>query len=421
MSNAFAIAAVTAALKTVLRNALAVPGIDAALGATPTVTALPPDRINPPGSPDPNQLNLFLYAVAPNQGWSNLHQPVRDSTGARVDNAPLALDLSYLLTAYSAGDYGAEILLGHGMHALHEQPFFTRQWLKDNLKPGPPPNDIPAALETAGLADQIEQVRIALKTLNSDEVSKIWTSLQGRYRPTAVYVVTVVLIDSRRSRRAPLPVLERNVSVTTWSELQLDDVVNATGDTFPITPGATLRLRGSGLGRPDLQVLVSGVDLSATISRRTDTELDVGLTDPVPAGIRAGLLPVQVARPLTGTAVFSSNAVGLLLRPDFTTPPTFAGGQVTVKLSPKVTADQQVTLFLNERQPPSGVRGKAFSFLAPAQNGIVSPATETDTIVFPISGVPTGKYLVRVQVDGADSLLDLDGTGRFDKPNVTVP
>lgn len=420
MSNAFAIAAVTAALKTVLRNALAIPGLDTALGGLPTVSALAPDRVNPPGAADPNQLNLFLYAVTPNQGWSNHQLPSRDSSGERVNNPPLALDLHYLLTAYAAGDYGSEILLGHGMQALHELPVFGRQWLRDNVKPGPPPSDIPAVLETAGLPEQIEQVRIAPKVLTSDEMSKIWTSIQGRYRPTAAYVVTVVLIESRRSKRSALPVLERNIPVLPWSAMRLDEAFNAAGETFPITPGATLRLRGTGLGNPAAQPRLMGIDLTPCVQRRADTEIEVGVPDPAPAGIRAGFIPIQLVQPIVGNAVATSNAIGVLLRPEIGAP-ALVGGKVRVTIAPPVTAQQQVMLLLNQRQPPPGVRGSAFSFAAPSKNDIVSPATETSSIDFIISGVPSGTYLVRVQVDGAESLLDVDATGQFDKPKIVIP
>lgn len=421
MSNAFAIAAVTAALKATLRNALAVPGLDAALGGMPTVSALPPDRVNPAGGVDPNQLNVFLYSVTANPGWSNQGFPSRDASGERVANPPLALDLGYLLTAYSATDYGAEILLGHGMQALHAVPVFTRQWLRDHVKAGPPPNDIPVVLETAGLADQIEQIRITPKPLSTDEMSKIWTAVQGRYRPTMAYQVTVVLIESSRSRRAALPVLERNIPVVTWSRIRLDSAANAGGDTLPVTAGGTVRLRGSGLAAPGLAVRILGIEVSAGILRRTDTELDVTLPDPLPAGLRAGLVPVQVVQPLVGTAAFSSNPVGLLLRPVVSAATVPAANEVRVSFQPPVTARQQVALLLNQRQPPVGEAGRAFAFPAPAANGIVAPATETGTITFAAPGVVPGTYLVRLQVDGAESVLQVDAGGKFDQPQVVIP
>jgi hypothetical protein len=38
-----------------------------------------------------------------------------------------------------------------------------------------------------------------------------------------------------------------------------------------------------------------------------------------------------------------------------------------------------------------------------------------------IGGVPTGNYLVRVQIDGAESLLTTDATGNFNGPMVAMP
>jgi len=37
------------------------------------------------------------------------------------------------------------------------------------------------------------------------------------------------------------------------------------------------------------------------------------------------------------------------------------------------------------------------------------------------STLPAGTYVVRVQVDGADSPIQVDGSGKFDKPKVTIP
>ena len=42
------------------------------------------------------------------------------------------------------------------------------------------------------------------------------------------------------------------------------------------------------------------------------------------------------------------------------------------------------------------------------------------TLSFPTTGVEPGKYLVRVQIDGAESLLETDAEGRYEKPNITI-
>ena len=65
--------------------------------------------------------------MTPNQGWRNVNLPSRNGTGERLTNPPLALNLHYLLTAYGAQDFNAEILLGYAMQLLHETPVFARR------------------------------------------------------------------------------------------------------------------------------------------------------------------------------------------------------------------------------------------------------------------------------------------------------
>ena len=109
MSNALAIASVTAVLKDLLDNAL----IDhsAAVDGPVTVDALAPDRIKT-GEEEIAQLNLFLYHLTPNPGWRNVGLPSRDGNGGPLSNPPLALDLHYLLTAYGKQDFRARDTTG---------------------------------------------------------------------------------------------------------------------------------------------------------------------------------------------------------------------------------------------------------------------------------------------------------------------
>lgn len=419
MSNAFALAAVTAALRQLLRQALTAPGLDAALGVAPEVSVLPPDRVNPTGGADPERLNLFLRAVTPNPGWSNRDLPARDAAGARRGSPPLALDLHYLLSAYSATNYGAEILLGLGMQVLHETPVLSRPWLRNTLVAGPPPDGLPTVLATTGLPEQLEQVRIAPAPLSTEESSKIWNALQTHYRPTAAYIATVVLVESTRATRAAPPVRSRTVTVVPWSGLRLDRAEVADDPAAPIVAGATLRLIGAGLRAHGLRVELGGVDLTDHVAERTATTLDVALPDPLPAGLRAGLLAARVVQPLVGAAAFASNSVGVLLRPRLG-PPTFAAGVVTVPFAPPVGRAQAVALLIDRRGPPTpGARG--FAFRAPLGNGAGPGVDEVPTIAFPVTGVPAGEWLVRVQVDGAESLLSVDAEGRYDGPFVAIP
>ncbi|MBS0181091.1 MAG: DUF4255 domain-containing protein [Nitrospira sp.] len=177
MGNALAIAAVTAVLKDLLNNGLIDHNVTGAVGSNVTVSALPPDRVFAPGVQEGNQLNLFLYQVAPNVGWRNIGLPSRDEQGGRLTNPPLALDLHYLLTAYGAEDLHAEVLLGYAMQLLHETPVLTRQSIRTALQPSPVNGAIlpPAlqALSASELADQVEQIKIVATALNSEEMSKL--------------------------------------------------------------------------------------------------------------------------------------------------------------------------------------------------------------------------------------------------------
>src|SRR5712691_1342377 len=125
MSSPLAIATVTAVLQNFLQNSVSDYDLAGVLNGSVTVSAEPPDRIdNGAGSPD--RINLFLFQANENQGWRDLGLPSRAANGDRISNPALALDLSYLLTAYGSAALHAEALLGHAMFVLHEMPVLTR-------------------------------------------------------------------------------------------------------------------------------------------------------------------------------------------------------------------------------------------------------------------------------------------------------
>jgi len=432
MSTAYAVAAVTAVLRTLLDQALKAHNVNAALGVSVNVSALPPDRVNSANA-EPDQLNLFLHSVAQNPGWRNLGQPSRDSAGDRIASPPLALDLHYTLTAFGSKELFAEALLGHGMQALHEIPFLTRQRISDALQVNGASNAFDKALNVSLLADQLEQIKITPAPLTTDEISKLWTALQGRYRPTAAYIVTVVLIDSQRSSKTALPVLSRNIQPLPFAQLALDDVVDADDESAPILPGSNLRLRGHGLDAAKL-VLFDDIDVTATVTKTAATEVLLTLTDPLPAGIRTGLVTARVAQPIPGfsnpNTGFTSNTIAFAIRPTVTatrlsvTNSTLNGiavrsGDIQLTFATAVGADQDVNLLLNEKNPPANRAANAYRFDAPPGNGVISPATDTTATVVPYKNVVPGAYLVRAQVDGAESVLKLVA-GKFSTPAVTI-
>ena len=405
MSNALAIAAVSAVLKDLLNNGLIDHDIGTAVGNPVTVSVLPPDRVKT-GDVEQPQLNLFLYQVTPNSGWQNVGFPSRDDQGTRLTNPPLALDLHYLLTAYGKSDFDGEILLGYAMQLLHENPVLPRDAIRTALgtkPPGPPgvggtpvtTGILPIGpLSASDLADQVEQIKIAPKNLNTEELSKLWTALQAHYRPTAAYHVSMVLIESSKKTKSAKPVNKRSLFVLPFRRPVIDDV-----SPQIVMPGAPLTLSGHNL-KADLTKVTFGTNLVDPASLS-----DVTLQVVPPADLLPGVNTVQVVQQLDfGTPVephrgFESNVAAFILGPKITTPQPInvaAGTTLTLGIIPPVGRAQRVSLLLGDL---------SISILPRSATG---PAT-TASLDFPIpADVPHLSYPVRVQVDGAQSPLDID-------------
>lgn len=200
MSNALAIASVTAVLKNLLENGLVNDGIITSIGSEVPVTALPPDRITT-GGDERAQLNLFLYQTVPNSG---LRHADRSSVAAarRADRAPLlALDLHYLVTAYGATDFQIEILLGYTLQLFQRMATLDQALIRQSLealsstREGQVLSPPVAALASSRLYRQVEQIKLSSQFLTTEEMSKLWSAMQARYRPSAAYKASVVVLE----------------------------------------------------------------------------------------------------------------------------------------------------------------------------------------------------------------------------------
>jgi hypothetical protein len=431
MSTAHAIGAVTKVLVNLVDQGMKAANLSGVVGSVVDVTAVSPKRVDLSNSDDPNQLNIFLYLALPNHGGSGFDLPTRDSSGARIKNTPLALDLYYLLTAYGKGNFSPEIILGHAMQVLHENPILPRDTLRAKLKPSATPTTAEIALADSGIADQLEQLKVSPEKMTTEEISRLWSAIGAEYRPTAAYRVTVVLIEARVSTKTALPVLERGVYVRTLRSpliervLSKSDVDEAASDTDPILPGYILILSGKRLKGELTRVAIDGVKLDALAAFVSDESVGLALPTTLRAGPHGAQIVHDVAMgspavPHTGA---ESNVVLFQLRPKITAAVTATATNITIKLNPPVTPTQRVRVLLNELNPPADRAARAYSFTAPQGNGIDVAAgdTETATVKVPYKDVVTGAYLVRAQVDGADSVLETDGTGAFFKPKVNIP
>jgi hypothetical protein len=424
MSSALAIAGVTAVLRDLLNDGLVNHNISGALGSSVTVSVVAPDRVVPANGAEASQINLFLYLVTPNTGWRNQQLPSRDSTGRlRLTNAPLALDLHYLLSVYSNGDLHGEILLGYAMQLLHEMPVLTRDAIRMALNPSPavgsalPPSL--RALVDSGLEDQVELIKLTPQYLNTEEMSKLWTAMQSHFRPTAAYTASVVLIQSQRPARSPLPVLSRGL-VDPVTGRDRGVVVNP--GLVPPVPmltslvppqrqpvariGDTIDLKGHDLDGTNREVrLVNDrFDIDTTIPALAPPAngagslvrftLDTSSAATLPVGVYG--VTVRVVRP-GETRARETNRLTMVLAPQMTNLPLAVNrngagtASFTIDFVPALRGGQTAVLVLGQDE-----------FL-PQTSG--SPAA---SLAFTIEEAPVGSLLARLRVDGIDSpIIDL--------------
>ena len=417
MSTALALAATSRVIAAIIDDAVAaarlqLPGI---LGSA-TTTSSPPDKLDTGDDGELTNLNLFLYHVTYNQGWREVGLPTRGSNGSPIGRAPLALDLHYLLSAYSSGDYEAQMMLGIGMQALHEIPILFRQKIQDVF--ASPTTDVDKALATSGLADQIELMKITPQQLTTDELAKLWTAFPSKFRVSAGYEVCVALIETHAPFTAALPVLIPKVWVFPFVEPSIQAIVPA---TLPYAAGASITIVGSNLPGANTVVVFDG----APTAPQTPTVIGDGATVSVPLpALSAGINTLHVVREIDighpqPTPVAESNVASFVLQPVIqksavapypyeidvgVLDPATNTVPVTVQIAPALGATQRVSLLLAQMNvaPPATALTYAFDAL-PAD------VTLPGTVVFRTAGVATGNhYLVRVRVDGADSPLDVD-------------
>jgi hypothetical protein len=316
--------------------------------------------------------------------------------------------------------------MGTTVSTLNTRPVLSRDAIRDAIDQAIA-DDPSTYLQHSDLVDQIDLVKFSPLPLNLEELSKLWSVFfQTPYVLSVAYQGTVVLIESDLSPRSALPVRGRNVYVMPFRSPVIDRVISDAGAEEPITPSTTLLIQGSRLRADLTQVRIGGVVVTPPVDQITDREI----TLPMLPGLLAGIRGVQVIQPFEmGTPPAThegveSNAAPFVLRPTVSGAVTTAAGSgagvvdVTIPLNPPVGKAQRVVLLLNEFQAPTTRAPLAYSFEAPSRNQPASPP-EQPTITVRTVGVQPADYLVRVQVDGAESLLDVDGAGTFASPRAT--
>ena len=281
-------------------------------------------------------------------------------------------------------------------------------------------------LAAADLADQVESIRITPRNPDPEQWSHIWSSMNVGLRASAVYTASVVLIEGTAMPRSPLPVIEGRLAVRTIRRPNIARVFvqPAAGTppnvTAPMFPGSTLLLRGSGLlAEQETRVSIGGREV-VPAPASTATEMLAA----IPADSPAGVGTVQVRHYVVGPGGPAdlrmreqSNAIAIgvrpIIAPDAVNDPGIAlgntavvnnriTGAVTVRLAHPVEQGQRGSLRLSGR---GAVSAQSFAFF-------VGPlVADADRLTFDIASVPQGPYLVRVEIDGAESVPANDANG----------
>ncbi|QQS49043.1 MAG: DUF4255 domain-containing protein [Acidobacteriota bacterium] len=427
MSNFLSVATVTASLAQYLQGIVQadVPGS--------TVSTLRPDgEGNQAQGP---RVNVYLYQITPNAAFRNSDLPTRDENGQTLQRPRAAVDLHYLLTFYGAErQLEPQRLLGSVVRAIHSRPVLTDDLVRQTIMSP----TYSAFLGQSNLAEEIEMVKFTPTTLTLEELTRLWgVFFQTQYTLSVTYQASVVLIESEVSTRSALPVLDRNVYAMPFRRPVIDSVRLDAPVDGPIVAESGIVIRGTGLRGERTLVGFGGSEALGILTGITDTEIKATL----PNALRAGIQGLQVEHHLMiGTPPsphrgFESNVFAFALVPTIT--PSFArtsadgdtpvDGDMTVAFVPNIGRTQRVKLLLNEIEVPDDRRARAYSFDAPKNNGIEDEdQVETDAIVFHVTGIMPGEYLVRAQVDGAESPVERNvdqsspDFGKFISPEVTI-
>jgi hypothetical protein len=417
VSNALAIATTTVVLGDIVQSGLSV------VSGAKVTTVRPDEKEN--GAPAP-EANVFLYQVTPNAALRNADLPTRTSNGDLRRRPQVALDLHYLVSFY--GDdttLEPQRLAGGAVSALHARPQATRSAIEAIVAAagGADAADPRAYLGETDLAEQVEHVTFTPLPLNLEELSRMWATLfRVPYVLSVAYQASVILIEAALTPSPALPVRVHDVAVVPVARPLVERVVADGDPDAPVVAGATLVLRGQRLRGEHTRLRVGDALVTPDPADTGDTEIRAVLGPPLFAAgtLRAGVQGAQVVHllalgePPAPHRGFESNVVPFVLRPALTSA-TLSAGVVTVVADPPIGARQRVVLLLDEL-----AGDRAYAVPAPLR------ALDADPVHVPVADVAPGTYLVRVQVAGAESLLQPDPApgpdqGRYVLPTLTIP
>lgn len=402
MSNYHAIATVTATLRDILFDNLNITQF-----AGIKVTSKPPDVIES-GGPG-LRLNIFLYKITINQGFKDRELPLRNTTGELVRHPLLALNLHYLLTAYTNDtddlqEIESQQVLSKAMMTLNENSILSRDKILATRKNS---SKIPDKGLDDHLETQIELVKLSPDSLSLEEITKLWSSFfQIHYRLSISYIATVILLESKKKTKISPPVQERNLYILPVAKPSIEKIEP---QIVQSGPQAAITIFGHNLMAETVEILVDNLTVKPTLDDVSSDRIRIAL----PSQMEAGIKSVAVSHPLTiGKPPVkhgnwnTSNIAAVVLSPRITDPSGIRkvarGSTLTIKVDPGVTQKQKVYVLIGQYQ---------FDVTLPKPEDVSFPIHVLPDITiptdFPLELIPQ-RFPLRVRIDGIDSFVNFD-------------
>jgi hypothetical protein len=404
MNSNFSVAAVTVAFADRLHVLIS----NSVSGAR--VTTLNPSAESLRGG-DPI-VNLYLFRTARNGFVSNNDLPTRGALGKPLASPVLKLDLDYMITFF--GDdakLDPQRLLGLVVGGLNAEPYIKRDALRSAIMTTP---------WLGGGGDPelpSEQIRVTPLDMPPDAMARLWSEFVNvPYQLTQLYTATPVTLETVLPVEPVLPVRRIGLRAVPSRTIAIAAIANAPDPSLPLVGGGQMGIRLVNPGQPDLVVYLNGVAAQG-VKPGFDADgfavLLVDLTTSQSAPMAAGPLAVHVIRTRPdGTGIVSeSEIVQTSIVPAFAVPPTIENGQLAASMALPVAPEARAAALLFPRGAP-----RQASRRIPC-----APRTAISTkLAAPLAGVPAGKYLVSVEIDGVATLLEFSGKA-YTGPVVDVP
>lgn len=399
MSNYLAIATVTATLQRVLQ-AVIQQDIEGA-----RATTLPPGGIST-GAPEVG-VNIFLYQVVSNHALAN-YDSTPNRTKANPLNRQVVVDLYYMMSCYgNDAELQPQRVLGSVVSTLADKRILTPELIRSTCNDATFP-----FLADSDLADQIQQINIVPVDISLEDLSKAWSVFyQVPYVLSIAYRACLVVVEGRENFQKALPIRDTSpAGITPFPATPHIEQVLPQGNRFePIVLGSVVVIRGRNLQSQTVEVKI-GELLFSPLSVQ-DREITFALAEVT--AIRAGAQSIQVLHRLASTSpmminTVTSNVMAFVLCPTIlkvtvsqleTVEDNLRSALLTVQLDVTVQEKQKVSIALNEWTTDSPA---TYMFDRP------SLSQSSNIIEIPINNVKVGEYLLRINIDGAESKLGVD-------------